>query len=166
MKKSSGDILYEINQLFYSGGKVLELNKQQNETNDPVRKDAIQLDINCSLDSFAIHVKTLIELFFDKKPVKNYVPAKDFIRDDKLKEWGAFIDASSFPKNELRKKANQQVSHLTYDRLKYVGIRKSWNISEICRGFSSIIRQFLILARDDYLSDEFLESKTQLFGKK
>jgi len=87
----------------------------------------VPADRNAMLESYAIHVRNLIE--FIREPTGgSYVRAVDYLNDDQLKEWRNIVASHKLEFDEAWKKASEQVAHLTYQRTNYIGVKKAWKL--------------------------------------
>ncbi len=101
---------YEVDMLFMTWQKL----------------NALTIDVNTHnaiLESFLLHSRNLIEFYYDLKKYKNSdARAHDYF-DEKIK-WEDIrpnIDYKDFKIN-----INKQISHLTYDRVKFTLSDKAW----------------------------------------
>ena len=127
LKKLAEHIRYELDMFKYTA-KYLRTTKDQ-------------FLINVLLESFAIHSRNLFKFIYpDKQPHKDDIVV------------GIFVDKKRFylknrtPRKELKfivKKANKQVAHLTYFRLRYNRRTKPWDVLRIENGFRKTIEAFL-----------------------
>ncbi len=97
-----------------------------------------QVSKNVLLESFAVHSRNLFDFFY-KKRINDDIVAIDFIgnkaqfRKDKSKKRNM---------QTLARKANKQISHLTYSRNNYNSRTKPWNISSIGAQMNKTIEAF------------------------
>lgn len=99
-----------------------------------------QLLKNIVIESFAIHTRNLFEFFYKPKSRDDDIIASDFL----LKKH-EFRHRKSKKKTlaVVWKKANKQVSHLTYARNNYDKRTKGWNVASIKPKMEMTIRVFL-----------------------
>lgn len=123
----------------YSGEHLLhELNMfwqlaQAIPTSDP-SKPSFRLSV--LLESFAIHLRNLIEFFYFP-PNNKYVRARDFF--DKPTDWKEKI--TSPLKNALQR-ANEEVNHLTHGRKSGTPPSKLWDTGDLLKAIETVARDF------------------------
>lgn len=122
-----------------------------------------QIELNLALDSFAIHYRNLFNFFVGKRRDRgNYVLAEHYLDRDKMKEFKEMIEKRRKSLNHFSDKVNNQVAHLTFDRIgpKFTGTNKSWDLQKI-HEFNEIIKYFLELVDDNKLCTKLNEWKNQ-----
>ena len=116
--------------------------------NDKERVWEAQVELNLSLDSFAIHARNLIEFFyFDIKQGKDYVRSEHYLDDERNKKFKSWIKEFDFDWKNILDKANNQVAHLSFNRNepRFQGDGKAWHI-KIVYQFNEIVKTFLEMA--------------------
>lgn len=104
-----------------------------------------QFEKNILLESFAIHSRNLFEFFYTKKKRKDDMVVGDFtIRKHE------FILKRTRKRNleNLTKKTNKQVAHLTYSRNNYNVSTKGWDVSKINNYMNKTILAFFDCLED------------------
>ena len=115
---------------------------------------------NALLESFTLHVRNLIDFLYVENPGSDDVYASDYFpyKEDWLKirpQITTFLE-------KVKKRANKEVSHLTYSRTKVSQDEKKWDFvrifQEIRRGFDVFVGK----VDEELLSSEwtdFLETR-------
>jgi hypothetical protein len=94
----------------------------------------------------------LYDFFYKDDRYDDDILASDFLGKDS-KEWELFIKERT-PKDEFQeiiKKCNKQLAHLTYARVReYVGSNKGWDSEKISRMMENTINAFVNTLPDKY----------------
>ena len=103
---------------------------------------------NSLVESFALHARNVVDFFFTE-PVGDDVVARHFFRDETA--WAGIRTAIPATLATAKKRANKEVSHLTYSRLAVSPNDKPWPVEEIVREVDTVLRIFC--ERADLLPD-------------
>lgn len=95
---------------------------------------------NILIESFAIRSRNLFDFFYEKRKKKDDIVAEDFIL--KKKEFKSKRIKKRLLQN-LTKKTNKQIVHLTYSRNNYNSSTKAWNVPKINSSMNTTIVAFL-----------------------
>jgi len=106
---------------------------------------------NAMLESFAVHVRSLIFFLFPENPKPDDVLATHFVSDP------AAFEAARGVKSEILKKAQsragKEVAHLTYQRLTVTEETKGWRFVEIATEINRVMKIFQQHADQSKLSE-------------
>ena len=148
-KKTDGElkiacnfIRYEILMLHHSLFRMAE-------------SDLIPADKNAYIDSYAIHLRCLMEFIRNTKsnhPKANPIRALDYLDTKNIEEWNKFKSKYQAIFNEITEKADIQLAHLSYDRENYKGKVKGWGY-EFCNVIDECLLKWSYLA-DKSKTDE------------
>ncbi len=127
-KKAASHLVYEIMMFHGTAYKLLY------EVTDPFLK-------NVFIESFAIHCRNLYDFFYTKPNNSDDVNVYNF----SISKRNFNIEkANKKTLQVIKRKANKQVSHLTYSRINYNSIhKKAWNVLKIYENMSITILSFL-----------------------
>jgi hypothetical protein len=103
------------------------------------------------LESFAIHLRNLIEFFYYPKKGE-YVRAQDFFEDPG--KWSPKLMSDT---EKLLDRANNEVSHLTVRRISGSPPEKQWNTTHMLKQIESIAKEFAAKACDKKLDPRVRE---------
>jgi|ERR1035437_648060 hypothetical protein len=103
------------------------------------------------LESFAIHLRNLIEFFY-YPPKQKYVRAHDFF--DKPTDWKQKMTT---PVKKARQRANEEVNHLTHGRKNGTPPEKSWNTDELLKAIETVASEFAAKASNKKLHPKVRE---------
>jgi len=140
--KAIGHVAYEI-QLFhvaYAMWLKPEINR-----NDLLR--------NVFIETFILHTRNLYEFFYRQK--KNQPRVDDMIVDDFLSNKRLIIfRANRTKKTEIdrifiKKRADKELAHISYYRLRKTPTTKAWKIPEIYNQMQKTIKAFLGVINDE-----------------
>ena len=156
IKLTEDHLLYEIKMLNYTARSISSEIVQSNNV------------LKCSLiESFCIHVRTLLKFFFDSKPFITDAVAGDFYKHEK--EWIKIRESitSNHEIEELfriNERVNKEIAHLTYDRLNVKPEHKGWGSDgktayDILR---SAYIEFLRTVSEELICEECLQDKHRL----
>ncbi len=122
------------------------------ETADALpRHKAGSVEYTALLESFATHLRNLIEFFFFAES-GDYVRAKHFFDDPA--EWSP----KKTPEiNKLHERASNEVSHLTTRRISGNRPEKDWHITQILGMIETVARDFAARASDRKLHSKVRE---------
>jgi hypothetical protein len=96
---------------------------------------------NAALESFTVHARVLLEVFFGDNPRPDDVVADDFLGGQgKWKELRGDMPAVL---SDLRARVGTEVAHLTYARLSVTPEAKGWHFVDILQAFEGVVGQFL-----------------------
>ena len=118
LKQTCNFIRYEILMLHHSMFRMADQDTH------------IDFDRNAYIESYAIHVRNLVE-FLNHAPEKKYIRALDYLDDRNISEWNAFILPYKPTFNKILHKAGIQIAHISQDRVIYMGNKKGWDF-EYC----------------------------------
>jgi len=93
------------------------------------------------LESFLIHFRNLFDFFYSEKPKSDDVIAEDFF--DNTGQWRKICAAQSDFLENAKKRANKELSHLTYARLNVTPENKKWPYLQIVKELNVTIDFFL-----------------------
>lgn len=108
---------------------------------------------NTLLEAFAIHVRVLIHFFYSVNPKKDDVVAEHFFEDSQ--DWKRQIPPKTEILKAAKKRADKEVAHLTYSRLKVAPEKKPWNFMEISNDLQVVVSKFIKLCPRDILGDRW-----------
>jgi hypothetical protein len=95
---------------------------------------------NAVLESFLIHGRNLIDFFHPEGSLENDVVAEHYFADPmKWKKRRGRIPESL---KRLRIRANKELAHLTYDRLRVPAEEKGWDFLQIVVDLESLFTKF------------------------
>ncbi len=117
---------------------------------------------NALLEAFAIHVRVLIHFFYSDNPQKDDVVAEHFFEDSD--DWKKQIPPKTEILNAAKKRADKEVAHLTYSRLKVTPEKKPWNFTEISNDLQVVVAKFIELVPRDILGDRWENTISALNG--
>jgi hypothetical protein len=106
---------------------------------------------NALLESFAIHVRALIDFLYSKQPKNDAVIAEDYFNHPE--EWVRLRPDSSDILEKARKRAHKEIVHLTYERLKVTPEMKPWHYLEIRDEINKIMNLFLTNVSKEFLGN-------------
>lgn len=99
---------------------------------------------NALLESFVVHVRTLIDFFYPSIARDNDVLAIDFFQDPAV--WRELTPALSDLLATCRERAHKEIAHLTYARLAISPKDKHWRVMEIYSEIRTLMNLFLTTA--------------------
>jgi len=118
----------------------------------PDRED-VRVINNALIESFGIHVRSLLDFFYAKKKHKNDVLAEHFYSTPN--EWIKLRPEKSDKElKKIKDRVNKEIAHLTYDRQKVK--EKSWPFSQILKDLNKVIDIFIESVPRNLLSDQWI----------
>lgn len=138
---SEHHLKYEIDMLLFDAHSLCQL---QSNKSEPQR-----VCTNAFLESYAIHLRNIMEFLWYSKNrsddiraddfnptgcAKNSISRKSSIKTDKI---------AGFSFSDLRDKINKQISHLTSQRTEYKDEEKQWDIIKITCCISKYLTDYL-----------------------
>jgi len=166
LKEISVHLFYEIDMLNISAVKANNmvskiLHAKINDCDDSIIWK-YQANLNCYLDSYAVHARSLTEFlkFKIKKEDITSVRAEHFLNEKKNNEFKKICDNESKLLNNIVRKANKQVTHLTYNRIQpeFQNENKGWEMRDIYR-FNELFKNFLELVNEDLICKNLIDWK-------
>jgi hypothetical protein len=92
---------------------------------------------NVLVESFAVHVRNLIDFLYAAQPRTDDVVAEDFVAD--VVQWPLIRPVMSDVLLRAKRRADKEIAHLTYTRLAVTDDAKPWPFVEI---FGQIVPVF------------------------
>lgn len=108
------------------------------------------------LESFAVHLRNLVEFLFDKVKHPDNARAEHFFGDPAV--WHKLRGHKPHDLDKAQTQAHKQIAHITYDR---VGADKDWYVGTLAEQVSEVCRTFLDNADEDRLGPKLLELKAK-----
>jgi hypothetical protein len=104
------------------------------------RERLTQAEINALLESFTIHARALIGVFFPYNPYPEDVLAQHFVPEGS--SWAAI--AGELPESlaKVRKRVGTEIVHLSYGRNQITDEAKQWDITAIKAAMLALIDKF------------------------
>ncbi len=93
---------------------------------------------NSALEAFIVHTRNLIHFLYAEKPKNDHVVACDFIT-----KWEELCPEKSEFLQKAERRANKEVSHLSYDRQKVTPEDKPWEFIRVVHEVMEIFKLFL-----------------------
>jgi len=95
-------------------------------------------DLSAYLESFAIHLRNLIDFFYLEPTRDDDVAALDFFDDPRSWAPGAF----SATLDAARERANKEVNHITSKRKVAADATKPWNVRDLFNEIDAVAKKF------------------------
>jgi len=95
---------------------------------------------NAFLESFTVHVRALLQIFFPTAPQADDVLAEDFFDEPRL--WTDIRGELPDVLGAVKLRVGKEIAHLTYARLDVTPEAKVWNIVAIWSEMQGIIRKW------------------------
>jgi hypothetical protein len=142
---SGEHLLYEIQMFRWLSSKVPAM--------------TLGVDLSAYLESFAIHLRNLIDFFYDQKPMPDDVVAADFF-DDPAK-WSVPISPTL---TLAQTRANKEVNHLTLKRKAGLDPDKPWPVFDLYQEIRTVAQTFSAGASTNKLSPKVVEFINSYLG--
>jgi hypothetical protein len=109
---------------------------------------------NAVLESFLTHMRNLIDFLYAKNHgAKNdWILAEDYFYD-KEEEWRQKRGDITALLSESRKRADKELAHLSYDRLKLTEKNKKWDFIKIATELDNGLKTFAMFVSEELLHD-------------
>jgi hypothetical protein len=114
---------------------------------------------NAMLESFAVHVRSLIFFLFPENTKTDDVLATHFVSDPAAFETARGVKSEVLKKAQAR--AGKEVAYLTYERLKVTAETKPWRFVEIATEVNRVMKIFLQHADQSKLSETWAAATEQ-----
>jgi hypothetical protein len=134
LEYSREHLLYEVTMFFHTGNILL--NYDFGKIEPPRLGELMRMAI---LESFAVHVRNLIDFFWPAKTFDTDVLAEDFFPGNGLPKSFSLTTAL----DNARIRANKQVSHLTTERIAGEPPEKNWPVSELLGEEQDLLLRFV-----------------------
>jgi hypothetical protein len=95
---------------------------------------------NSLIESFAIHVRNLIDFIWPNNPSNDNVISDDFFNDKNI--WSNVKPQITGNLNKARLRAHKEIAHISYDRLKVSPENKPWDFITITKEISYAMNLF------------------------
>ena len=141
-KGLSEHVVYEINRFFETHGMLVRGEVESGT----VLHDAV-------LESFALHLRNLVEFFFDKVKWPDNARAEHFFSDPAV--WHELRGGDNYL-TAAQTQGHKQITHLTYDR---IGADKRWFVGDLAEKVHGVVRTFLDNAEEARMGPELIELK-------
>jgi len=96
---------------------------------------------NAMLQSFALHVRNLIDFLYNDSHNSDDVYAGDFFKDPT--RWLSVRKAITPELSKAKKRVNKEVAHLTYSRLKVLPADKKWAFVNLSNEMIAVFDPFI-----------------------
>lgn len=103
---------------------------------------SIQVLINMRVESFGIHLRNLIDFFYNNIPQPDDMVAAHFFSDETIKAMPLPIISESLKKAKVR--VNKELSHLTTERIYGYSSEKEWDFFGLTRDINALLKNFCI----------------------
>lgn len=117
---------------------------------------------NSLVESFAIHVRVLIHFFYTEIPHKDDVLAVHFFHESE--DWNKHRPLETEILEVAKTRADKEVAHLTYLRLKVTPEMKTWNFKDIFNDLQRVLDKFIELVPRDNMGDVWDDTIRALNG--
>jgi hypothetical protein len=108
---------------------------------------------NALLESFAIHVRNLVDFLWPEKPKNDHVVAADFFSSPQ--DWTKNVPAIPHQLRAARIRAAKEVAHLTYARLLVTAETKGWSYVHLADEIIKAFKVFLQNVPSENLGEEW-----------
>jgi hypothetical protein len=145
---ASEHLLYELQMLFGTAKLLASMDSSRNEDVET------RITYNALLESFAIHVRALLDFLYNDGPLKDDIVASDYFDSG---YW--FLKRPNKPSllEKVHKNIiNKLVAHLTYFRLN-VGREEAWEYGKIANEIAVVFARFRDLVYKGHVSPAFYE---------
>lgn len=105
---------------------------------------------NAMLESFVIHLRSVIDFLYLERPKPDDVIAVDFF--DESGQWEKIRPNLSPILDNVKHRVGKEIAHLTYQRLGLTAEQKQWHFVEISNELTKIFKLFYENVEKDKLS--------------
>ena len=110
---------------------------------------------NALIESFALHVRNLIDFLYIENPSSDDVYAGDYF--PYKEDWVKIRPQITTFLKKVKKRTNKEVSHLTYSRLKVGQEEKKWDFVTILQEMGGAFDVFVEKVDEELLSPEWID---------
>ncbi len=110
---------------------------------------------NALLESFALHVRNLIDFLYAENPSSDDVYAGDFFPCKE--DWVKIRPQITSLLEKVKKRANKEISHSTYSRIEVNQEEKKWRFVEIFQEMGRAFDAFVEKVDEELLSPEWID---------
>ncbi len=142
----SEHVAYEIDRLFATHGMLV---------GDVVQPGTAPHD--AVLESFAVHLRNLIEFLYGPRKFENNAIAEDFFADPA--RWRALSGTKPEDLDRAQKQGHKQIAHISFER---VGADKRWYVGALTERLHEVVRAFLDNADEDRIGPELRDLRAKL----
>jgi hypothetical protein len=96
---------------------------------------------NVLLESFAVHVRNLIDFLYSEQPRADDVVAEDFVAE--TLQWPQIRPTMSDVLLRAKRRADKEIAHLTYTRLAVTSDAKPWPFVQIFGEITSVFKLYM-----------------------
>lgn len=147
--------LWAIEHLIYEFGMLRETAEKLgpgHHHDDPIVRNAL-------LESFTLHVRTLLDFFYGERRKRDDALASDFFDGD---IWERSRPPIEGPLSEVNRRVGKEIAHLTYSRANVTAEAKGWPIIPMYLALASVFGLFVQLVPEETVGREFLETAIPL----
>lgn len=108
---------------------------------------------NAMLESFVIHVRSIMYFLYSERPKPDDVIAENFF--DEPVQWKKIRPNLSSLLSNVKRRVGKEVVHLTYHRLNITPEAKQWNFIEITHEISNVMKVFLENVEQEKLGEKW-----------
>lgn len=117
-----------------------------------------QYGINMSLENLITHGRNLLEFFY-YQPKSHYARVINFVNSEK---WQRIKPPKTNQLLELEKRASNEMSHLTFNRINGTPPEKFWNWGQCLQDLLLVVRNFLDILPEKYCGDKIISLKNKI----
>lgn len=111
---------------------------------------------NALIESFAIHLRNLIDFLWPEGPDNDWVVAADYFSD--LEEWQSSFGKIPPKLKAARIRAAKEIAHLTYARIAVEEDKKGWDFIGLLDGVADGMARFAVKVDRDKVCPELLDT--------
>jgi hypothetical protein len=115
---------------------------------------------NMALETFLLHARNLREFFYTEPKFPDDARAFHFFPDKN--SWEKLRPNETASIEDVKKRANKEMAHLTYKRISGTPPNKNWNYGKILTDLLAVIKVFLDGVPKKYLGKHSMEVKSEL----
>jgi transcriptional regulator with XRE-family HTH domain len=130
LQEGSDHLFYEVWMLYQSMAHLAKSATARYET--PL--------VNALIESFVVHARNLLCVFYGSRQKPDDVLAADFFDDPA--QWEKIRPEKTELLEKVARRVGKEMAHLTYARLKVTSQEKPWAFVEICKDIDKIIKIF------------------------
>lgn len=141
-------VVYEVEQLHGLIVRFREIGEHDREHGE---RDLDYLDMatrNAQVDSFAIHVRALVDFLYDQRGKDTDVIASDYVPTG----WTPPKQPESL--RSVKPRVGKEIAHMSYRRVGMTDEQRQWRYVQVWHDLSTILRAFVAKASTDLLPKE------------
>jgi hypothetical protein len=137
MKHTKDELIRVSSHLFYEFSMLINMTEEIRSS----KYNQGSTVSNALIEAFTMHVRIILDFLYEKKKRPDDAVVGDFFSTQDV--WLKIRPKMPPILNNISKRVNKEVAHLTYSRLKVTPSTKTWHVVDIAKDILKVFDKFL-----------------------